>query len=104
MNPNTRRLFRIKKALNTTERLEFKEVLKMDKLLEILRGVNPDVDFTKEKDLFGSHILDSLSLVMLIPDLEETFDIEITPADLLPENFESAETIYAMITRLQENG
>lgn len=75
----------------------------MEKLLEILHGMNPDVDFTKEKDLFGNHILDSLSLVMLVPDLEEAFDIEITPVDLLPENFKSAETIYAMITRLQEN-
>lgn len=75
----------------------------MEKLLEILHGINPEVDFTKEKDLFGNHILDSLSLVMLVPDLEEAFDIEITPVDLLPENFKSAETIYAMITRLQEN-
>ena len=76
----------------------------MEKLLEILNGMYPDVDFTKEKNLFGNHILDSLSLVMLVPDLEDAFGIEITPVDLLPENFESAETIYAMITRLQENG
>lgn len=76
----------------------------MEKLLEILRGINPDVDFTKEKDLFGNHILDSLSLVMLVPDIEDAFDIEITPVDLVPENFDSAEAIYAMITRLQENG
>lgn len=76
----------------------------MDELLKILHDIDPDVDFTKEKNLVGKHILDSLSLVMLVPDLEEAFDVNITPVDLVPENFESADTIYAMITRLQGNG
>lgn len=74
----------------------------MDKLLEILQELRPDVDFTVEKSLLQSGILDSLSIVMLVSDLQEAFDIEVTPIDILPENFKSAETIYAMIQRLQE--
>lgn len=76
----------------------------MEELLKILHEIEPDVDFSIEKSLVDQHILDSLSIVMLVSDLEEAFDVEITPVDIVPENFESAETIYAMITRLQGKG
>lgn len=79
----------------------YKEVIPMEELLKILQEIEPDVDFSIEKDLVDQHILDSLSIVMLVSDLEEAFDVEITPVDIVPENFESAETIYAMIIRLQ---
>lgn len=83
MKPNTERKF------------------KMEKLLEILSDINPDVDFTKEKNLVEDGLLDSLSIVMLVSDLREAYDVEITPVDIVPENFRSAEAIYNMITRLQ---
>lgn len=76
----------------------------MDELLKILHEIDPNVDFTKEKNLVRDHILDSLSLIMIVPDMEEAFGIEITPVELVPENFESADKIYAMITRLQGKG
>lgn len=31
----------------------------------------------------------------------DAFDIEITPADIIPENFNSAESLWAMIQKLQ---
>lgn len=76
----------------------------MEELLKILHEIDPNIDFTKEKNLVRDHIFDSLSLIMIVPDLEEAFGIEITPVELVPENFESADTIYAMITRLQGKG
>lgn len=76
----------------------------MEELLKILHEIAPNTDFTKEKNLMENHILDSLSIVMLVSDLEDTFDVEITPVDIVPENFQSAETIFAMITRLKEKG
>ncbi len=33
----------------------------------------------------------------------DTFDIEITPVDIVPENFNSAEAMWEMIQRLQDN-
>ena len=39
----------------------------------------------------------------LTVELNDEFDIEITPLDILPENFQSIETIYQLITRLQED-
>lgn len=74
----------------------------MDKLFEILHAIAPDVDFKKEKNLVENGLLDSLTIVMLVSDLENAFDIEITPVDIVPENFQSAEAIYGLVTRLQE--
>ncbi|MDR3643624.1 MAG: acyl carrier protein [Clostridia bacterium] len=73
----------------------------MHKLVSILRELNPDVDYESEKSLVDDGILDSISIVMLVGDLEEVFDVQITPVDIVPENFQSADAIYAMIVRLQ---
>ena len=68
---------------------------KVEELLDILKGLKPGVDFENEKNLIEDRLLDSLN---------DEFDIEITPLDILPENFKSIETIYALITRLQDEG
>lgn len=73
----------------------------MDKLLDILAELKPDVDFSAEMGLIDNAILDSFDIVQLITTLKETFDIDITPADIVPENFNSAEALWAMVQRLQ---
>lgn len=73
----------------------------MDKVIELLREINPDVDYTREQDLVGHGILDSLGTVMLVTGLEDAFGVTITPVDVVPENFRSAQTIRAMVTRLK---
>ena len=73
---------------------------KMDKLLEILGGIKPGVDFTAVGDLIGEHVLDSMSIVLLVGELNEEFDIDITPVDIIPENFKNVNTIMALIERL----
>ena len=39
----------------------------------------------------------------LIEMLEDEFDVEITPVELVPANFNSAAAMWNMIQRLQEN-
>ena len=73
----------------------------MEKLLEILTELKPDVDISAEKNLIDNAILDSFDIVQLISQLNDAFDIEITPADIIPENFNSAESLWAMIQKLQ---
>ena len=74
----------------------------MEELLEILNKIKPGVDFESEKDLIGGHVLDSFSIIRLVSDLEEEFDITITPLDIIPDNFKSADAIYAMVQRLED--
>ena len=45
-----------------------------------------------------------LSLLQLVSELEDTFDIQVTPTELIPANFNSAKAIWAMVQRLQQEG
>lgn len=74
----------------------------MEELIALLHEVIPNVDFHTEQHLVTSGILDSLTTVTLVARLSEAYDIEITPLDLVPENFESAGAIYALIQRLDD--
>lgn len=74
----------------------------MEELIALLHEIMPNVDFQTEQHLVTSGILDSLTTVTLVARLSEAYDIEITPLDLVPENFESASAIYALIQRLDD--
>ena len=45
----------------------------MEKLLEILQGIRPDVDFVNEKSLIDDGILDSFDVVSIISELDDVF-------------------------------
>ena len=44
----------------------------------------------------------SFDIVSLVGELNDAFDIDITPVDIVPENFNSAEAMWEMIQRLQD--
>ncbi len=73
----------------------------MDQLLELLKDVNEDVDFTAQNAIIDDEVIDSLDLTGLIADIEDTFDIEIGMNDIVPENFNTVDAMWAMIQRLQ---
>ena len=73
----------------------------MEQLLEILEDIDPTVDYRTETDLVRDGILNSLSIMTLVVEIRDAFDVDITPQDILPENFRSAQAIYALIQRRQ---
>lgn len=75
----------------------------MNKVLEILEDLRPDVDFKEEKALVSDGILDSIDIISLVQELDEEFDITIKPADLIPENFNSVEAISKLVEKLMED-
>lgn len=75
----------------------------MEELLEILNEVNADVDFENCDTLIDDGILDSFDIVSIVGELNDAFDIEITPVDIIPDNFNSAKAMWNMIERLQDN-
>lgn len=73
----------------------------MEKLVAILTDIRPDVDFTAETALIDDGIIESLDIVAIVTGIMDEFDVEISVDDLLPENFNSAEAILAMIRAKQ---
>lgn len=71
----------------------------MEQLLEILEELKPGVNFRAETDLVEKGILDSLTIIEMIPMIEDAFDIQVGMESFAPENFSSAETIFNMIQR-----
>ena len=74
----------------------------MEQLLEILKGMHPEVDFDEELDLIEEGVLDSLDIVTLITEINSTFDVSIPAKDVIPENFCSVRAIWELIERLDE--
>ena len=75
-----------------------------EKLLEILSEVRPDIDFENETDLVSGNVLESFDIVQIVAELDDEFDIEISPKDLTAENFNSLDALEELIERLAEEG
>ena len=75
----------------------------MEELLEILEDIDPDNDYEHDEHLIDDGHLDSLSLLQLVSELEDNFDIQVTPTELIPANFNSTKAIWAMVQRLQQD-
>ena len=76
----------------------------MEQLLEILNEIQPDVDYLHCEELIDGHYLDSLSILALVAELEEEYDITIPTVEIVPVNFNSAQAIWELVQRLQEEG
>ena len=74
----------------------------MEKLIEILEELKPDVDYNTCEDLVDGRYLDSLTILSLISEIENEFDVEIPTVEIIPANFNSAKKIMALIEKLQE--
>lgn len=75
----------------------------MEELLKILSNMHPDVDFETQENLIDDGILDSFDIVTLVTEITEEFDVTIKARDMVPENFNSAKALYALIQRLEED-
>ena len=74
----------------------------MEKLLAILNELHSDVDFENEQNLIDDGILDSMDIISLITEISDEYDVTITAKDIIPDNFNSAKALYALIQRLSD--
>ncbi|HHY81319.1 MAG TPA: acyl carrier protein [Clostridiales bacterium] len=75
----------------------------MERLIEILEELHPDVDFESCESLIDDHILDSFDIITLISEISAEFDVTIPAEEIVPENFNSAKALYALIKRLSDD-
>ena len=75
----------------------------MEELIEIMEEINPDVDYAACTGLIDEGIWTSFDLVMLITEIREQFGVAIPAERIVPENFNSAEAVYALIKEMEED-
>lgn len=73
----------------------------MEKLLEILEEINGDIDFKNCTTLIDDGLLDSFAILEIVAEINDAFDVEVGAPDIIPENFNSAQALWAMIEKLQ---
>lgn len=75
----------------------------MDELLELLEDIKPTVYFRTCTGLIDDGYLDSFDILSIVSELNDAFGIEISPVDIIPENFNSAQALWNMVERLKDN-
>jgi acyl carrier protein len=69
-----------------------------EKIIKILEETRPEFDFRDESiNLITAEYLDSFDIITLVVDIENTFDVKIIGALILPENFSSVDAILKLI-------
>ncbi len=74
----------------------------MEALLNILTELHPEVDYELCDTLIDDKILDSFDIVTIVAEVDAEYDVAIPAEELIPENFNSATNLYALIERLME--
>ena len=74
----------------------------MEALLNILKELHPEVDFETCDTLIDDKILDSFDIISIITSVNTEYDVAIPAEEISPENFNSAEALYDLIERLQD--
>lgn len=74
----------------------------MEKLLELLKGIRPDVDFENETELIDDGILDSFDVVSIISEIDDVFGVQIRITELDPDNFNSVGNLWSLIQSLKK--
>ena len=74
----------------------------MEELIEILEEIEPGVDYENCTTLIDDNYLDSLAIISLVAEIEEAFDVQVPTVEIIPDNFNSAKSLWELIERLKE--
>ena len=68
-----------------------------NQVIDILEDINPGVDHEARVDLVDSRCIDSLTMIAFVAELEDAFDVEIPPVEIVPDNFNSVEAVCSLM-------
>ncbi|HJA11699.1 MAG TPA: acyl carrier protein [Candidatus Mediterraneibacter merdipullorum] len=74
----------------------------MEALMEILENLHPEIDFNTCETLIDDNLIDSFDIVTIISEINEEYDVVIPAEEIVPDNFNSAKALYALIQRLED--
>ena len=74
----------------------------MDKIIEILKKIKPGVNFDENTNIVDNNLLNSFEMYKFVNELNFEFDIEISPLDIIPQNFNTLASIKALFEKHQD--
>ena len=70
----------------------------IDAIMKLIGSIDNSVEIEENTALFDTGVIDSFVIFdQLLPQLMEQFEIEISPLELVPENFDTPMQIYKYI-------
>ncbi len=71
----------------------------MKSVVDILKEIRPEFDFSASHDFLADGMLDSFDMVTLVSALDKNYGISIQGTDIVPENFQNLQTIEALLRK-----
>lgn len=68
-----------------------------DKITEILKDTRPEFEFEENVNFIDAGYLDSFDLITIVSDIESAFDTKINGALIVPESFQSIDSIMYLV-------
>lgn len=75
----------------------------MEELMDILTELHPDVDYDTCTTLVDDRIIDSFDIISIVSEVAARMDVQIPAEEIIPDNFNSAKALYALIERLEND-
>ena len=75
-------------------------MIERNKIISIINGIT-EQDVRMKTSLVTDKIIDSVDLVQIIGEIEETFEISIPFDEMSPENFDSIDAISDLVEKLK---
>ena len=73
----------------------------MEKILDILKSLHPEYNYGASMNYLDDGLLDSFDIIALVTELEDNFNIDIDPMEIIPDNFESMDKIKSFVKNKQ---
>lgn len=70
-------------------------------ILGVIQNFNDEIPTDISINLLDGGFIDSFDVVNIVSELEEAFNVEIPPEEIIPENFDSIEHITKLIAKLK---
>lgn len=71
----------------------------MNELIDILKTIRPELDFSQSQDFIADGLLDSFDVVTLVAALDKRFGISIQGVDIVPENLRNLQVMETLLRK-----
>ena len=74
----------------------------MDVIIEIIKELHPDVDYETNTSLVDDRIIDSFDIISIVAEIDDRLDVQIPAEEIIPDNFNSAAALAALVKKLED--